>query len=129
MPLNKNSNKTDPENLICLRALTAREIAKMQTYNYSGFVGSVVKKGELYVVTEITGRPNIVGSGETVEEALLAFEASVRGVLRETCENSQRKMLMRRFAKTEALHSRINAINQTALKRRVDHAQRMENRD
>ena len=129
MPLNKNLNKPNPDNLICLRDLTARTIAKMQTYNYSGFVGSVTKKGELYVVTEITGRPNIVGSGETVEDALLAFEKSVRGVLRETSKNSQRKMLMRRFAKTEALHSRINAINQAALKRRVDRANRMENRD
>ena len=122
-------SKPDPDNLICLRSLTSRTIAKMQTYNYAGFVGSVVKKGDLYIVSEITGRPQIVGNGATVEEALLSFEKAVRNRLRETSKHSQRKMIMRKFAKTEAIHSRINAINRAELQRRVDRAERMENRD
>ena len=122
-------SKPDPDNLICLRSLTARSIAGMETYNYAGFVGSVKKKGDFYIVSEITGRPQIVGHGVTVEEALLSFEKSVREVLRETSKDSQRKRLMRRFAKTEAIHSRINAINRAELQRRLERAERMENRE
>lgn len=121
--------KPDPDNLICLRHLTARTLARMDTYNYAGFVGSVVRRGDLYIVTEITGKTDIVGNGETVEAALLDFERAVRQNLRETCKDSQRKMLMRRFAKTEAIHSRINAINRAELQRRVDRAANLENRD
>ena len=121
--------KPDPDNLICLRSLTARTIARMDTYNYAGFVGSVVKRGDLYIVSEITGRPEIVGNGATVEDALLDFEKSVRKVLRETSKDSQRKMLIRRFAKAEAIHSRINAINRAELQRRVDRAASLENSD
>ena len=122
-------SRTSPDNLLCLRALTARKIARMNTYNYAGFVGSVIRKGDLYIVSEITGKSQITGYGETVEDALLSFEKAVRKSLRETAENSQRKMLIRRFEKAEAIHSRINAINQAELKRRVDRAKRMENRD
>ena len=121
--------KPDPDNLICLRSLTARTIARMDTYNYAGFVGAVVRRGDLYIVSEITGRPEIVGNGETVEDALLDFEKSVRRVLRETSKDSQRKMLIRRFSKAEAIHSRINAINRAELQRRVDRAASLENSD
>ena len=121
--------KPDPDNLICLRDLTARKIARMDTYNYAGFVGAVVRRGDLYIVSEITGRAEIVGNGATVEDALLDFEKSVRRVLRETSKDSQRKMLIRRFAKAEAIHSRINSINRAELQRRVDRAASLENSD
>lgn len=117
------------DNLLCLRSLTSKTIEKMNTYNYAGFVGQVARKGDLYLVSEITGKTEMTGSGETVEAALLSFESAVRRVLRETAKDSQRKMLIRRFAKTEAIHSRVNAINRAALQRRVDHVRRMENSD
>ena len=121
--------QTPRDNLICLRALTAKTISKMNTYNYAGFVGSVTLKGDLYIISEITGKPQITGHGETVEKAILSFEKAVREILRETAKDSQRKMLIRRFAKAQTIHSRINAINQAELKRRVDRAKRMENCD
>lgn len=101
----------------------------MDTYNYAGFVGQIARKGDLYLVSEITGRTEMTGSGETIEAALLSFETAVRRILRETAKDSQRKMLIRRFAKTEAIHAKLNAINKAELQRRVDHANRMENSD
>lgn len=119
---------TPEDNRLCLRLLTPKRLAKMHTYNYAGFVGQVHRKGDLYIVEEVTGRTNIVGSGETVEVALYDFEAAVRRNLKEQAHDSQRKMLLRRFAKMEEIHSRVNKINRAALKRRVDRASRMENR-
>ena len=110
------------KNRICFQVLTAAKLSEMNTYNYRGFVGHIVARGDFYVVSEITGKTNIVGHGETIEQALLNFEKAVRSNLRETAKDSQFKMLTRRFHKAEAIHSRINSINQKKLKRKVDNA-------
>lgn len=120
-------NKPSQDNLICLRDLTAKKIASMNTYNYAGFVGEVRRKGDLYIVSEITGKPNIVGQGATIETALTSFEQAVKAVLRETSKDSQRKMIARRFRKVEKLHTKINSINRAQLLRKVNRAYRMEN--
>ena len=112
------------DNLYCLRELTAKKISQMNTYNFQGFVGNVVKRGDMYIVSEITEKPQIVGQGSTVEEALISFEKAVRRVLRETAKDSQKKMLIRRFAKAERIHSRINSINHKQLQRKIDRAAR-----
>ena len=117
-----NDKLSHEENLISLRALTASKLSEMNTYNYRGFVGHVVRKGDLYVIREITGKTNIVGSGKTIEDALVNFEKAVCSNLRETAKDSQYKMLVRRFRKAEAIHSRVNSINKARLKRRVDNA-------
>lgn len=116
------------ENRICYRLLTAKRIENMNTYNYAGYVGSVERRGDLYVVSEISGKTAIVGSGATIEEALFEFEKSVRHALNETAQDSQAKMLVRRFARKEEVQSRINRINRAKLKRRVDYALNLENR-
>lgn len=116
------------ENRLCYRLLTAKTIEKMNTYNYAGFVGHVERKGDLYVVSEISGRTSIVGSGETIDQALFEFEKSVRRALSETAQDSQAKMIIRRFARKEEIQSRVNRINRAKLKRRVDRALYLENR-
>lgn len=100
--------------------LTAKTIKKKVTYNYAGFVGEIVRNNNLYIVSEITGKRQIVGSGTTMEAALRAFERAVQADLDKKAERFKLSKLNRRFVKMKAIHSRINKVNHNALKRRAD---------
>lgn len=103
---------------ICFRDLTAAKIKRMTTYNFRGFVGNIERKGELYLIKQITGRPAIVGQGSTIEEALASFENAVIDLLKDTSRDSQKKMIIRKYAKAEAIHKRLRAIKEAELLRR-----------
>lgn len=112
-------NARNLDNLLCLRALTSEKLQKMHTFNYRGFVGVIKRKGDFYVITQITGSPHIAGAGESVEDALSDFQRNVRAYLRETAKDSQKKMLVRRFAKMEALHKHTRELSEIEIKRRL----------
>ena len=98
------------DNLYSLRDMTASKLESMNTYNYRGFVGHVYKKGDYYIVSEVTGVPNITGSGNTIEEALFEFEKSVLSNLRETSKDSQKKMVIRLFRNSGRIQSKVRSM-------------------
>lgn len=107
------------DNLLCLRALTAATLKNMETYNYRGFVGAIERKGDYYVIVQVTGNPPIAGAGDTIESAIDAFQKSVRMFLRETAKDSQKKMLVRKFEKMENIHKRVRELSEQEIARQI----------
>lgn len=84
-----------------------------------GFVGKAYKKGDLYLISEITGNDMIIGHGETIEEAMKSFEEAVLKYLREYSKDSQRKMILRRFTNREKIHAKLQSIYKREVNRRM----------